>query len=292
MTEPSRCAAPIWRVAGGRVVHPAPFCIVGIVNVTPDSFYDGGCYDTLQSAVTRGKELLDAGAHILDIGGESTRPYAVPVSSDKEQDRVLPVVREILERSPQALVSVDTYKASTAAAALNAGAVIVNDVSGCGYDPELMHVLAAQRPGYVLMHSQGRPAEMQDAPGYADVVDEVEAFFERRLQWLTRQGLPEEHVVLDPGIGFGKTVDHNILLLRHIERFMQLGRPIFMGLSNKSVWRGLLGLEGANREWATQVATALLAARGVVLHRVHDVERTHQSLRLMQAITALGFVHT
>lgn len=285
MTEPSRCAAPIWRVAGGRVVHPAPFCVLGIVNVTPDSFYDGGRYGDLQTAVARAGELLQAGAHIVDIGGESTRPYAVPVSSEKEQARVLPVVQGLLECSPNALVSVDTYKAPTAAAALKAGAVIINDVSGCGYDPELVQVLAAQRPGYVLMHSQGRPADMQDAPRYADVLDEVEAFFERRLQWLTRQGLPEEHVVLDPGIGFGKTVEHNVLLLRHIERFMQLGRPLFMGLSNKSVWSGLLGLEGVNREWATQVATALLAARGVALHRVHDVERTHQSLRLMQAIT-------
>ena len=285
MTEPSRCAAPIWRVAGGRVVHPAPFCILGIVNVTPDSFYDGGRYDGVQVAVARAGELLQAGADIVDIGGESTRPYAVPVSSDQEQSRVLPVLQGLLERSPEALVSVDTYKASTAAAALKAGAVIVNDVSGCAYDPELVRVLAAQQPGYVLMHSQGRPADMQDAPRYADVVDEVEAFFERRLQWLVRHGLPEEHIVLDPGIGFGKTVEHNVLLLRHVERFMQLGRPLFMGLSNKSMWSGLLGLEGANREGATQVATALLAARGVTLHRVHDVKRAHQSLRLMQAIT-------
>ncbi|ACV69010.1 dihydropteroate synthase [Desulfohalobium retbaense] len=285
MNESPGSTTPIWRVAGGRVVHPAPFCILGILNATPDSFYDGGRYDRPDTAVAQAVHILDAGADILDIGGESTRPYAEPVGAAEEIERVVPVIGEVLERSPEALISVDTYKGATAEAALQAGACIVNDVSGCRYDPALLPVLTSCRPGYVLMHSQGRPSDMQDAPRYGDVVDEVMAFFVDRMQWLTGQGLPEEHIVLDPGIGFGKTLEHNLALLRHVERLQTLGRPVLMGLSNKSLWSKLLGLEGAEREWATQVATALLAARGVTLHRVHDAGRSRQSLQLMQAIT-------
>jgi dihydropteroate synthase len=173
---------------------------------------------------------------------------------------------------------VDTYKAEVALAALREGAAIVNDVSACRFDPALMDVLASEKPGYVLMHSLGRPSEMQVAPEYDDVVDDILAFFEERLAALTRAGLPEDRVVLDPGVGFGKTLEHNLEIMRGVERFHVLGRPLFIGLSNKSIWEKLLGLEPGERGEATLAATVLMAGRGVAVHRVHEVKAARRAL--------------
>ncbi len=281
----------LWILKGGREFRPAPFCVYGIVNVTPDSFYDGGQHETTEAAVQHGRRLVDDGAHILDIGAESSRPYAAPVSLEEELARVLPVVDGLKGlRDVAGLpvpLSVDTYKAATAAAVLDAGADIINDISACAFDPALRDVVAQYRPGYVLMHSLGKPGTMQDAPTYADVVDDILAFFEREMAALTAAGLPEGHIVLDPGIGFGKTMEHNFDILRHIERFSTLGRPVFMGLSNKSLFGALLGLAPHERGTATQVATALLAGRGVRYHRVHDVVATVHTLRLVAAMGAV-----
>ncbi|NJB67453.1 dihydropteroate synthase [Desulfobaculum xiamenense] len=277
-----------WNVSGGRVLGPAPFFVVGIVNVTPDSFYDGGAHATPEAGVAHGLKLIEDGAHILDVGGESTRPTAERVGTGEELRRVVPVVRElarhIREKELDTVVSVDTYKAATAAAALEAGAVIVNDVSGCRYDPELIDVLAQYQPGYVLMHCQGVPGSMQNEPSYVDVVDEIMDFFDQRLRTLTRAGVPEENIVLDPGVGFGKTLEHNLEILRNIEIFGRFGLPVYVGLSNKSLWGALLGLETDQRQNATQVGTALLASRGVQIHRVHEVAMTVQTMRIVQAI--------
>ena len=286
-----------WHVSGGRVLGPAPFLVAGIVNVTPDSFFDGGRYLDPAAATDQGRALAAAGAHILDVGGESTRPGAQTVSEADELARVLPVVRD-LARLPASsvegqsldgvggvpLVSVDTYKATVAAEALAAGAVIVNDVSACRFDPGLMDVLAQHKPGYVLMHSLGRPGTMQQDPRYGDVVAEVLDFFEERLRALTRAGLPEANIVLDPGIGFGKLLEHNLALLRGLERFGALGRPLYVGLSNKSLWGKLLGLEPGERQIATAVATGLLVARGVLVHRVHDVAAARQAALIATAM--------
>jgi dihydropteroate synthase len=270
-----------WHIHGGGVLGPAPFLIAGIVNVTPDSFYDGGRYADADSAASRGAELIGEGADILDVGGESTRPFSEPVDARTEKDRVLPVIRSLAaavrERRCGA-VSVDTYKAEVALAALREGAAIVNDVSACRFDPALMDVLASEKPGYVLMHSLGRPSEMQVAPEYDDVVDDILAFFEERLAALTRAGLPEDRVVLDPGIGFGKTLEHNLEIMRGVERFHVLGRPLFIGLSNKSIWEKLLGLEPGERGEATLAATVLMAGRGVAVHRVHEVKAARRAL--------------
>lgn len=280
----------VWNTLGGRVLGPAPFFIAGIVNVTPDSFYDGGSHDTAAAAVAHGKLLAEQGAHILDVGGESTRPYADPVTLEQELDRVVPVIRELaavdwnFEDGRRPVVSVDTYKAEVARQALEAGAVIVNDVSAFAFEPELLDVLAQYKPGYVLMHSLGKPEDMQKAPTYGNVVTEIIDFFEERLNILVKAGVPEENIVLDPGIGFGKLLEHNLEILANIERFMELGRPVYMGLSNKSLWQGLLGLGPDDREFATQVATGLLAARGVPVHRVHDVLRTRQTLTIVESM--------
>lgn len=271
-----------WTLKGGKVLGPAPFFIAGVVNVTPDSFYDGGVHADALSGVAHGLELARQGAHILDIGGESTRPYADPVDEAEELRRVLPVIRGLAGSG--AAISVDTYKAKVAVEALEAGADIVNDVSGFRFEPELLDVLGRYKPGYVLMHSLGRPEAMQDEPHYTDVVGEIMAFFEERLGELDRAGLPMDRVVLDPGIGFGKTLSHNLTIMRQVERFMELGFPLFMGLSNKSLWQGLLGLEVGQRRNATQAATALMAARGVPIHRVHEVELAFQTLTIAREL--------
>ena len=275
-----------WILRGGRVLHPAPFCLIGIVNVTPDSFSDGGRFLDPQRAVEHGLRLLDDGACMLDLGAESTRPYAVPVPEAEERARLLPVMGRLREVRPDAVLSVDTLKAGTARAALEGGADIINDVSACTADPALTDVLVEYKPGYVLMHSQGNPREMQVNPHYGDVVEEILVFFERHLARLVKAGLPEDRIVLDPGIGFGKNKDHTVAILQGMERFASLGRPLYVGLSRKSMFRELLGLdEVEQRAEATRLAVALLAARGVPYHRVHDVSGCAQALRLVEAMT-------
>jgi dihydropteroate synthase len=257
---------------------------MGILNVTPDSFYDGGEHYAAQDAQAQADRMLRQGADVLDVGGESTRPFSERIGRDEELGRIEPVVDRIFASHPDAVVSVDTYKASVAARMLEKGAGIVNDVTACGLDPELTDVLAQYRPGYVLMHSKGRPEDMQRDPQYDDVVREVMEFFDERLNMLARAGVPAENVVLDPGIGFGKGLEHNVRLLQEIERFSSFGRPVMIGVSNKSMWRKLLGLGPNERHNATQVCTALTAGRGVCLHRVHEVDLTVQTLRIVRSL--------
>ncbi|QJB54927.1 dihydropteroate synthase [Pseudodesulfovibrio sp. zrk46] len=273
-----------WTVKGGKVLGPAPFFIAGIVNVTPDSFYDGGTYDDAGAGIAHGLQLAEEGAHILDVGGESTRPYADKVTEADEMARVVPVIEGLVAADIDSVVSIDTYKAKVAAAALDAGAVILNDVSAFAFEPELLDVIGQYKPGYVLMHSLGKPEDMQDAPSYSNVVDEILAFFEQKLEALDKAGLSKDRIVLDPGIGFGKLLEHNLEILRDIERFNVLGLPIYMGLSNKSLWQGLLGLEVGERQNATQAATAVLAAKGVPIHRVHEVKLARQTLTIVHEI--------
>lgn len=273
-----------WEVRRGRTLGPAPFFVAGILNVTPDSFYDGGLAADVDAAVARGIDLLDQGADILDIGGESTRPFSRPVPADVELGRVLPVVRGILAARPEAVLSVDTTKACVARACLEAGALIVNDVSALEADPDLLGVVAEFSPGYVLMHSLGRPQTMQIEPRYDNVVDEIRRFFAARLELLVRSGVPESRIVLDPGIGFGKTVEHNLEILKNICKLFEFGRPVYMALSNKSLWKGLLGRDGRERNAATLAATVLLYERGVRIHRVHEVREIRDGLTVARML--------
>ncbi len=290
-----------WNIRGGRL-QPAPFFVMGVVNTTPDSFFDGGSHNTPDKALAHARQLAGDGAHILDVGGESSRPGAAPISVQEELARVLPVIEKLtgegLTRvgpldnpTPTASpilppsISIDTYKAEIAARALEAGAHVVNDISACAFDPGLRDVLAQYKPGYVLMHCPARPGVMQHAPDYGDVVDEIKSFFQRKLAELTAVGLPEQNIALDPGIGFGKKLEHNLAILARMEEFMEFGRPLLVGLSNKSLWGDLLGLPTEERSQATQAATALMAARGVRIHRVHDVANTVRTLRIVEATT-------
>lgn len=267
-----------WELCRGRTVGPAPFFVVGIVNVTPDSFYDGGQSVGTAQAIAHGLALLEQGADILDIGGESTRPFSEPVSVKEELGRVVPVIRGILEARPEAVISVDTTKAEVARRAIEAGALIVNDVSALRWDDALGEVVVGTGVGYVLMHSQGMPKTMQMEPRYADVVDEIRRFFGTELESLQRRGVSEQRIVLDPGIGFGKTLHHNLEILHRIEEFSEFGRPVYMGLSNKSVWKGLLGRDGRERNAATIGASVALYGRGVRIHRVHEVREVRDAL--------------
>ncbi len=276
----------LWRCKGGKTIAFSPFLLVGIVNVTPDSFYDGGKYLTPEQAINRAVKLAKDGAGMLDIGGESTRPFSEPVTVETECERLAPVLRGLSDNGPHIPLSVDTYHARTAAFCLEHGASVINDVSAWAFDPALLEVLVSYQPGYVLMHSQGNPKNMQQAPQYKNVVEEVYSFLEQKMGMLVRAGLPEDHIVIDPGIGFGKTLEHNLALLRGIEKFFRLGRPVYVGLSNKSLWTQLLGVELTDRGAATLAATVHLAEKGVAIHRLHDIHSASQALRTLKALTS------
>jgi len=262
---------------------PRPVVVMGIVNVTPDSFADGGQYFAPDRAIARARELAAQGAEILDIGGESTRPGAAPVSAAEELRRVLPVIEALAGRVPAAL-SVDTMKPGVARAALAAGAVIVNDVAAHRADPEMARLVAETGAGYICMHMQGNPQTMQVNPHYTDVVAEVRAFFAERLGKLAALGVAAEQVVFDPGIGFGKTLEHNLALLGALPALTNCGRPLLLGVSRKSFIGRLCGAEAADRLPGSLACAALAAADGVHLLRVHDVAETVQAVRVAGAV--------
>ncbi len=258
--------------------------VMGILNVTPDSFSDGGRHDALDSALSHARQMIAEGAEIIDIGGESTRPGAAMISSELEISRTAPVIRAL--RSEWAgMISIDTWKADVARAAISAGADIVNDISGLTGDPEMVVVCRDSGCGVVVMHRQGTPETMQLAPHYDDVVREVREFFEERLAALSTAGIRAESLCFDPGIGFGKTVAHNIELLRHLARLSPAGRPLLLGVSRKSfIGRVLESARLEDREWPTVALTARARELGVRLHRVHDVKPNLEALRMIEAI--------
>jgi len=257
--------------------------IMGILNVTPDSFSDGGRFKHIDTAVAHGLKMFQEGAAILDIGGESTRPGAKAVSLQEELDRVIPVV-EKLHLEVGAALSIDTTKPAVAEAALSAGADIVNDISGFR-NPAMIEVCARSQCGLVAMHMQGTPQTMQDSPKYQDVLDEVADFFQACLRQLQQAGISEERVLFDPGIGFGKSLEHNLSILRGLKDLMPDGRPLLMGLSRKSfIGRVLNDSSMDRRAWPTIALTAYTRAGGALVHRVHDVKENHEALRLAEAL--------
>lgn len=257
-------------------------CIMGIVNVTPDSFSDGGRYDTVEKAVAHGLELVSEGAGILDIGGESTRPGAAPVSLEDELERVLPVIEQ-LSRTAGVPLSIDTYKPEVMRAAIAAGADIVNDVRAL-QEPGALEIVAASDAGVCLMHMQGRPQTMQIDPQYEDVVHEVNAFLAQRLAVAEAAGIVRERVVLDPGFGFGKKSEHNLQLLRQLDTTLALGRPLLIGLSRKSVLGQITGGDVDVRLHASLAASVISVMKGARIVRVHDVKATADALKVAAAI--------
>jgi dihydropteroate synthase len=275
----------LWQTARGTIDFNRGGLLMGILNVTPDSFSDGGRYLGRDSAIEHGLRLCAEGAAIIDVGGESTRPGAQPVDTDEELRRVVTVIEGLLARAPDCMVSVDTSKAAVARAALEAGAAIVNDVTALSGDPEMGNVVAASGAGVVLMHMRGTPLTMQVKPAYEDVAGEVRASLATSLQRAANAGVAEEHVALDPGIGFGKTREHNFTLLRNIEALRICDRPFVVGVSRKSFLASIApGGPPDARRWATVALTALLRTRGVGVLRVHDVAENLAALRTAEAL--------
>jgi dihydropteroate synthase len=255
---------------------------MGVVNVTPDSFSDGGLYLDPEAAIAHGRELAAAGAEILDVGGESTRPGAEPVGAEEERRRVVPVIEGLDGLGCE--LSVDTSKASVAAAALEAGATIVNDVTALRGDPGMAALCAERGATVVLMHMLGDPRTMQDDPRYDDVVADVKAFLSDRLEAALAAGIAEEDVWLDPGIGFGKTAAHNMELLRRLGELRELGRPLVIGTSRKSFIGRVDGSGPGERLGGTIASSVLAAAEGAAVLRVHDVAEVRQALAVTAAI--------
>jgi dihydropteroate synthase len=257
--------------------------VMGILNVTPDSFSDGGRFDTLESAIAQGMRLIEDGADILDIGGESTRPGAPSVSAAEELGRTLPVL-EALRKQTNIPISIDTTKSEVAAAALQAGADIVNDISGLRFDPRVADVTAAAGAGLVLMHSRHHPENMMDEPQYDNVTSEVCEELRATMQIAVDRGVPETHLIIDPGIGFAKTAAHNLILLNELDQLQELECPVLIGPSRKSFIGVVLDLPVAERLEGTAAAVTVAMCRGAQIIRVHDVRPMVRLIRMTDAI--------
>jgi len=270
--------------AGTQPWSPGPV-VVGILNVTPDSFSDGGDFLDPEAAASHAANMLDEGTGIIDIGGESTRPGSDPVLQSEEIQRVVPVIERILAARPEAVISVDTYHSAMATAALEAGARVVNDVTALRGDPRMAAVVADARCPVILMHMQGKPKTMQREPRYEDVVGEVRGFLARRAEHAIAAGVGPEDVIVDPGIGFGKTLDHNLALLRNLEAIVDLGFPVLVGASRKTFIGKLTGVdEASDRVFGTVATTVLAYEKGATLFRVHDVRANREALAVAGAI--------
>jgi dihydropteroate synthase len=275
--------------------------LMGVLNVTPDSFFDGGRAAGVEAAIARAEVMAEEGADLIDVGGESTRPGAAPVPLEEELRRVVPVVEALAARLPNVPISVDTMKAQVARRALEAGASVVNDVSALRHDPGMVKAVKDHGVPVILMHMQGEPRTMQKDPSYKDLVEEIKTFFAQRMDWAVRQGLRPHQFVLDPGIGFGKTVEHNLEILRNVKSFLELEQPLLIGASRKSFIGRLLArqsppeggraaepLPAGERLEGTLAAHLWAAAEGAHLLRVHDVAAHRKALALWRNLQGEG----
>lgn len=274
-----------WQLRSETWALPAQGAIMGILNVTPDSFSDGGLHDSLEAALAHARKMIRDGADIIDIGGESTRPGSAETPPAEEQSRVVPVIRALRAEFPSLRISIDTRHAATAEAALHAGADIVNDITALA-SADMRHVCTAHPCGIIIMHMQGTPDTMQQAPHYTDVVAEVRHFFTERLSLAAQSGIAPERICLDPGIGFGKTDEHNLKLIRHLEALRVQDRPLLMALSRKAFMGRILAQPDLPKKSSLPTVTMSLisADRGAELHRVHDVAALHSALKLRAAL--------
>ncbi len=257
--------------------------IMGILNVTPDSFSDGGQFDSVASACSQAEAICASGADIIDVGGESTRPFASPVTEQEELNRVIPAIHSI--RSKYSIpISIDTTKAEVARQALKAGADIINDVSALQKDPRMLTLVQETSVPVIIMHMQNTPGDMQVKPHYNNVVTDIMDFFRERLAWLAENGVDTKRITLDPGIGFGKTLTHNLSIIKNFSAFKELGCPLLLGHSRKRFIGDITGLEVNDRDLATAVVSALSCASGVDIIRVHNVTVTRQALQMATAI--------
>jgi len=272
---------------------------MGILNVTPDSFSDGGLFFSCDAAVAHGEKLAEAGADIIDIGGESTRPFSEPVSIEEEGRRVLPVIEKLAKRV-SIPISIDTTKASIAREAIKSGASIINDISAMYSDPDMIGVAAKYGVPVVIMHMKGAPKTMQISPHYDDLIEEIKEFFEKAIDRAEKNGIARSKIIIDPGIGFGKTVEHNLLIIKYIDKFKTLNNPVLIGPSRKSFIRNILEsshdgdtrLEMPELETGTQAAIAAAVLNGAHIVRVHDVGRARSTLELIDSIRSVSYMTT
>ena len=277
-----RNAEIIWHCREKKICCAEKTLIMGILNATPDSFSDGGTFQPLEKAVERSLEMVGDGADIIDIGGESTRPGAEPVQALEEIERTIPIIGKLRVQT-NALISIDTQKADVARAAIDAGADIINDVSALG-DPEMAAVAAETGAGLIMMHMQGSPVTMQTNPQYADAVSEVRNFLESRALFAMKHGVSPRQIALDPGIGFGKTDEHNIALLREIPKLVAIGCPVLIGVSRKSLIGRLLGREIDDRLAGSLSAALFAVMRGAHILRVHDVKESCDAVNFLNIL--------
>jgi len=269
---------------GGRKFRTGSLPLVmGILNITPDSFYDGGRYIKREDAEAGIKKMVDEGADIIDVGGMSTRPGSKPVSVEQEWDRVIPLI-EFISKNYGVLISVDTYRSQVAAGAVRAGAHIINDISALTMDPGMAQVASSTGASVVLMHMQGTPENMQEDPRYEDVVDEIYGFLLHRAELASGSGISEDKIIIDPGIGFGKTPEHNLIILNKIREFSYMGYPVLVGASRKSFLGKLPGLDAGERLEGSLAAAVWSAVNGVNILRVHDVAETVRAVRTADSI--------
>ncbi len=257
--------------------------VMGVLNVTPDSFSDGGKYFQVDKAVERALQMVEEGADIIDIGGESTRPYSRRVSAEEELDRVLPVIKA-LAGEVSVPISIDTYKAKVAEEALKFGASIINDISALRFDPNMGPLAAEAQVPVILMHMKGRPEDMQEDPKYQDLMGEIKEFLRNSVERAVSEGVREEMVVLDPGIGFGKTFDHNLQIIRGLRELTTLGRPILVGTSNKAFIGHILGRDVHERTSGTMATIAISVMNGANIVRVHNVREAADTVKMADAI--------
>src|ERR671914_1747040 len=270
--------------AGTLTDGPGPV-VVGILNVTPDSFSDGGDFLDPEAAADQAAAMLDEGAYVLDVGGESTRPGSHPVSQEEEIRRVVPVLKRILSARPEAVISIDTYRSGAATAALEAGASLVNDVTALRGDPRMASVVGEAGCPVILMHMQGDPKTMQKEPHYEDVVGEVRKFLAERAEYAVTAGVRPENIIVDPGIGFGKNLEHNLALLRNLDAIVDLGFPVLIGASRKRFIERITGVQEPRDRVSGPLATTVLAyERGATFFRVHDVRANREALAVAEAV--------
>ncbi|WP_195923572.1 dihydropteroate synthase [Clostridium tepidum] len=269
----------------GREINYENLKVMGIINCTPDSFYEGSRKSSIEEALKTAEKMLKDGAEILDIGGESTRPGSDPVNEEEEIKRVVPVIKEIKNKFKEAIISIDTYRSNTAKAAIEAGADIVNDISAMTYDENMVKVVKEYNVPVILMHVKGKPKDMQVNPKYEDFIKEVLFYFKERIDYCKDHGINEEKIVLDPGIGFGKTVEHNLKLMNRIEELKSFNLPVLLAASRKSTIGKVLGdLPTEERLEGTIALSCLAVDSGLQMVRVHDVKENVRAIRMIEAV--------
>jgi dihydropteroate synthase len=281
--EGTGSCSDIWKVGERTFRFAQRPHIMGILNVTPDSFSDGALFLDPEKAVERALEMEEEGADSIDIGGESTRPFAPPVDEDQELQRVIPVIERLAGRL-RVPISIDTYKASVAREAIRAGAEIVNDISGCTFDPGMLDVVSSSSAGLIIMHTRGMPAEMQRNTTYSAIIPEIVSFLRERISAAESCGISSQRIVVDPGIGFGKCLEGNLEILRNLDQFSVLSRPILVGTSRKAFIGTILGRESGDRAFGTAATIALAVAKGASILRVHDVRQMRDAAIMASAV--------